>query len=77
MIAITKLESYLQFLSQIAYISKYPIDDINFLAGFLRLQDLCLYEPYLQYTLEKTLKKKKEKIRNQKMNLEIISSYIY
>lgn len=61
MIAITELKSYLKFLYQIAYISKYPIDDINFLAGFLRLQDLCLYEPYLQYNIEKSLKKKKER----------------
>ncbi len=58
---ITELKSYLKFLYQIAEISKYPIDDINFHIGFLRLHDLCLFEPYIQYTIEKSLKKKKEK----------------
>ncbi len=62
MIIIRELKSYLKFLYQISEISKYPIDDINFRVGFLRLQDLCLYEPYLKYAIEKSLKKKKEKI---------------
>jgi len=61
-VAITELKSYLKFLLLIWNISKYPIDDINYVAGFLRLKDICLYEPCLQYNIEKSLRKKTKKL---------------
>ena len=43
-------KDYIKNMLLIVKISALPIDDINAEVGFLRLQNICLYEPCLQYT---------------------------
>ena len=51
-------KDYISLLFLISRTLENPLDDINFTIGFLRLQDIKLYEPYLQYNIQKVLRKR-------------------
>ncbi len=56
------LKDYIQELLLIMKVSEIPINEINAKVGLLRLQDICLYEPCLQYAREKFLRKTKKSL---------------
>ena len=59
-------KDYMKRMLLVVKISELPIDDINAEIGFLRLQNICYYEPCLQYVREKYLRKTRKGLSYKK-----------